>query len=219
MVRFRCATSSMRSTPMAPSVAKSMVVLERPIKTIGVFDVKRRAAPRSVGDGQGQRRAFARRSRTAGRRASTCSPRCSKTDEAAGFTEAVRSQCRSRASESPAEEAPGGEAARKRPPPSGEAESEAADCGSIAEFGGRFGAPFAFVRAHARYSPAMRKDRRRSSRNWSAIYDQAVATLRADIAAYAADGTLPPPDRRADRAWCYPELRIALCRRRDTAAT
>jgi AMP nucleosidase len=40
------------------------------------------------------------------------------------------------------------------------------------------------------------------------IYDQAVATLRDDILAYAAHGTLPPPERRAGRAWCYPELRI-----------
>jgi AMP nucleosidase len=40
------------------------------------------------------------------------------------------------------------------------------------------------------------------------IYDQAVATLRADIAAFAAHGTPPPPERRADRSWCYPELRI-----------
>jgi AMP nucleosidase len=40
------------------------------------------------------------------------------------------------------------------------------------------------------------------------IYDEAVETLRADVAAYAADGTLPPADRRRDGAWCYPELRI-----------
>ncbi len=39
-------------------------------------------------------------------------------------------------------------------------------------------------------------------------YDAAVATLRADIAAFAATGTLPPPDRRASRTWCYPELRL-----------
>ena len=42
----------------------------------------------------------------------------------------------------------------------------------------------------------------------SAIYDTAIATLRSDIAAFAADGTLPPADRREDRAWCYPELRL-----------
>ena len=40
------------------------------------------------------------------------------------------------------------------------------------------------------------------------IYDAAVATLRADILAFATVGTLPPADRRANRAWCYPELRI-----------
>ncbi|MEO7248327.1 MAG: AMP nucleosidase, partial [Novosphingobium sp.] len=40
------------------------------------------------------------------------------------------------------------------------------------------------------------------------IYDAAVATLRSDIEAYAVHGTLPPGDRRANRAWCYPELRI-----------
>lgn len=45
------------------------------------------------------------------------------------------------------------------------------------------------------------------------LYDTAVATLRADIAAFAADGTPPPPERRAGRAWCYPELRIAYAGR------
>ena len=40
------------------------------------------------------------------------------------------------------------------------------------------------------------------------VYDAAVAALRADIVAYAADGTLPPPGRRESRAWCYPELRL-----------
>ncbi|MBS0255679.1 MAG: AMP nucleosidase [Proteobacteria bacterium] len=40
------------------------------------------------------------------------------------------------------------------------------------------------------------------------IYDAAIATLRADIAAFAAHGTLPPADRRDSRAWCYPELRL-----------
>ncbi|MCZ8017877.1 AMP nucleosidase [Novosphingobium sp.] len=41
------------------------------------------------------------------------------------------------------------------------------------------------------------------------VYDEAVAALRSDIARFAADGTLPPAERRASRAWCYPELRIA----------
>lgn len=40
------------------------------------------------------------------------------------------------------------------------------------------------------------------------LYDSAVATLRADIAAYCADGTIPPAERRSDGSWCYPELRI-----------
>ena len=41
------------------------------------------------------------------------------------------------------------------------------------------------------------------------VYDEAVANLRSDIARFAADGTLPPAERRASRAWCYPELRIS----------
>jgi len=45
------------------------------------------------------------------------------------------------------------------------------------------------------------------------LYETAVATLRADIAAFAANGTPPPPERRASRAWCYPELRIAYAGR------
>jgi AMP nucleosidase len=40
------------------------------------------------------------------------------------------------------------------------------------------------------------------------LYDTAVATLRADIAAFVAAGTLPPANRRAERAWCYPELQV-----------
>jgi AMP nucleosidase len=40
------------------------------------------------------------------------------------------------------------------------------------------------------------------------VYDQAVATLKADIAAFASTGTPPPPERRASRAWCYPEIRL-----------
>ena len=40
------------------------------------------------------------------------------------------------------------------------------------------------------------------------VYDTAVATLQADIAAFAAEGTLPPTDRRESRAWCYPEVRV-----------
>jgi len=40
------------------------------------------------------------------------------------------------------------------------------------------------------------------------VYETAVTTLRSDIQAFAADGTLPPAERRENRAWCYPELRI-----------
>jgi AMP nucleosidase len=40
------------------------------------------------------------------------------------------------------------------------------------------------------------------------IYESAVATLRADVTAYASNGTIPPPERRRDGDWCYPELRI-----------
>jgi AMP nucleosidase len=42
----------------------------------------------------------------------------------------------------------------------------------------------------------------------SRIYDAAVSTLRADILAYAENGTPPPAERVIERAWCYPELRI-----------
>jgi len=40
------------------------------------------------------------------------------------------------------------------------------------------------------------------------VYETAVTTLRLDIAAFAADGTLPPASRRANRDWCYPEIRL-----------
>lgn len=40
------------------------------------------------------------------------------------------------------------------------------------------------------------------------IYEAAVATLQADILAFAQHGTTPPPERIAERAWCYPELQI-----------
>ena len=46
-------------------VAKSQVVLDRPIKAIGLHEVKI-ALPRGRGDGQGQRRAVARGSRSSG---------------------------------------------------------------------------------------------------------------------------------------------------------
>jgi len=40
------------------------------------------------------------------------------------------------------------------------------------------------------------------------VYETAITTLRHDIAAFAGDGTLPPPGRRSENAWCYPEIRI-----------
>jgi AMP nucleosidase len=40
------------------------------------------------------------------------------------------------------------------------------------------------------------------------LYQAAASRLRADIAAYAADGTLPPAERRHDGSYAYPELRI-----------
>src|SRR4029079_10428068 len=40
------------------------------------------------------------------------------------------------------------------------------------------------------------------------IYDEAVATLRADITAFVATGTPPPAERQTTQAWCYPELRL-----------
>ncbi|QDK33112.1 MULTISPECIES: AMP nucleosidase [Sphingomonadaceae] len=40
------------------------------------------------------------------------------------------------------------------------------------------------------------------------VYETAVTTLKADIAAFVEHGTLPPPERRETHAWCYPELRI-----------
>ena len=42
----------------------------------------------------------------------------------------------------------------------------------------------------------------------AAIYEAAVDRLRSDIAAYAKDGTQPPPERRKDGSYCYPELRV-----------
>ena len=41
------------------------------------------------------------------------------------------------------------------------------------------------------------------------LYDEAVETLRADIAAYVATREPPPLERRIEARWCYPELRIA----------
>ncbi len=40
------------------------------------------------------------------------------------------------------------------------------------------------------------------------IYDEARETLRADILAFAKDGTLPPVERRVDGSYAYPELKL-----------
>ena len=40
------------------------------------------------------------------------------------------------------------------------------------------------------------------------LHDTAASRLRADIAAFAQHGTLPPPSRRSDGSYCYPELQI-----------
>ncbi|MEO6388705.1 MAG: AMP nucleosidase [Croceibacterium sp.] len=42
----------------------------------------------------------------------------------------------------------------------------------------------------------------------TAIYDEAVERLRADITEYARTGEVPPPERRHDGSYCYPELRV-----------
>jgi len=42
----------------------------------------------------------------------------------------------------------------------------------------------------------------------AAVHDAAVERLRTDIAEYARTGTPPPPGRRHDGSYCYPELRI-----------
>ena len=42
----------------------------------------------------------------------------------------------------------------------------------------------------------------------AAIYDAAVERLRGDIAAFVENGTQPPPERRSDGSYCYPELRV-----------
>ncbi|MET1756637.1 AMP nucleosidase [Novosphingobium sp. RD2P27] len=51
------------------------------------------------------------------------------------------------------------------------------------------------------------------------VYEAAVACLKADIAAFIQDGTPPPPDRRAEGLWAYPEIRIDYAGREHGAAT
>ena len=60
---------------------------------------------------------------------------------------------------------------------------------------------------HCVYNPAMEQTEKHIA-ELVRIYDAAVETLKADMTAFAKDGTLPPADRREARAWCYPELRI-----------
>ncbi|MEJ2409523.1 MAG: AMP nucleosidase [Novosphingobium sp.] len=40
------------------------------------------------------------------------------------------------------------------------------------------------------------------------VYDDAVSRLKADMIAFIENGTLPPPERRTERLWTYPELRV-----------
>src|SRR3546814_3127970 len=40
------------------------------------------------------------------------------------------------------------------------------------------------------------------------VYDAAVACLKADIIAFIENGTPPPPERRTQRLWTDPELRV-----------
>ena len=60
---------------------------------------------------------------------------------------------------------------------------------------------------HSAIAPAMNRTEKTIA-ELVRVYEAAVSTLRSDIQAYAANGTLPPADRRSSRAWCYPELRI-----------
>ena len=45
------------------------------------------------------------------------------------------------------------------------------------------------------------------------LYEAAVACLKRDIAAFIDSGTLPPPERRTERRWTYPELRVTYAGR------
>ena len=40
------------------------------------------------------------------------------------------------------------------------------------------------------------------------IYQTSIGNLREAMQAYARDGSVPPPEARSDRRYCYPELRI-----------
>ena len=49
------------------------------------------------------------------------------------------------------------------------------------------------------------------------VYEAAVTCLKADIAAYVEDGTLPPPERRSERRWTYPKLTVTYSGREREA--
>ncbi|HYD25928.1 MAG TPA: AMP nucleosidase [Croceibacterium sp.] len=51
-------------------------------------------------------------------------------------------------------------------------------------------------------------DSRTAIAELTAIYDAAVDRLRTDIARYAKNREVPPPERRHDGSYCYPELRV-----------
>jgi AMP nucleosidase len=52
-------------------------------------------------------------------------------------------------------------------------------------------------------------DSRKIIAQLQAIHAAAIAQLRSDIGAFAANGTVPPPERRHDGSYAYPELRIS----------
>ncbi|MBH0112784.1 AMP nucleosidase [Novosphingobium sp. YJ-S2-02] len=49
------------------------------------------------------------------------------------------------------------------------------------------------------------------------VYEAAVTCLKADIAAYVENGTLPPPERRSERCWTYPKLTVTYSGREREA--
>ncbi len=53
-------------------------------------------------------------------------------------------------------------------------------------------------------------DSRSAIAELAAIYDAAVERLRSDIAEYVRTGAPPPPERRRDGSYCYPELRVSF---------
>jgi AMP nucleosidase len=47
------------------------------------------------------------------------------------------------------------------------------------------------------------------------IYERSVGALRTALQAYARDGTVPSPDTRSERVFCYPELRLVYRGEKD----